>query len=512
MLTNSARRLLAGFGVVGAVVAATATPAVGQSKSGDTFYANSVIVAPGGTEKYVSLYAFGEKPFVDYTVTVDRSKISSFADVSIPKGYPGCKESGQLLTCVVKDDPEPDFDLLDLQVVARDQAKVGAEGQLSLTVTATGHATATVTSTIEVGEGVDLAADAELTVSGKPGSAVQTPLSVANVGEVTTHGSVLFLTNSYAVHSAKRYTNCSYLDDLYDGAAFCTFDDDLAPGKAVQVDDSFALAIAADVWAPSAQKAGALWFTPADWKEFLSSVGDPGDLGKKGTDGVLRLVPATPAQARSLGQTDKNPWNNGTDITMQVTGNQQADLTAVGASAAGTVGKQVKVTVGYTNNGPAMVGAGAGQSLETATLVTVPKGTTVVTAPEDCAPGDATGETGDYGQAGAPSYFCFSYQPVKKGESLSYDFGLRIDAATVIAGQVKLIHYFGDGPRNDLNPANDVAKIEINPVGQGGGQGGGILPITGSSTGVIAGLGALLLAAGVVGFVLARRRRTRFVA
>ncbi|MEV6303679.1 LPXTG cell wall anchor domain-containing protein [Actinoplanes sp. NPDC051861] len=44
-----------------------------------------------------------------------------------------------------------------------------------------------------------------------------------------------------------------------------------------------------------------------------------------------------------------------------------------------------------------------------------------------------------------------------------------------------------------------------------GGDGGG-LPVTGSSTGLVAGIGAALLAVGAVGFVLARRRRTRFTA
>ncbi|MEV1155493.1 LPXTG cell wall anchor domain-containing protein [Micromonospora chokoriensis] len=37
------------------------------------------------------------------------------------------------------------------------------------------------------------------------------------------------------------------------------------------------------------------------------------------------------------------------------------------------------------------------------------------------------------------------------------------------------------------------------------------LPVTGQSTGLIAGLGALLLAAGVGGYLAAKRSRTRFV-
>ncbi|WP_433372232.1 LPXTG cell wall anchor domain-containing protein [Actinoplanes sp. CA-142083] len=44
------------------------------------------------------------------------------------------------------------------------------------------------------------------------------------------------------------------------------------------------------------------------------------------------------------------------------------------------------------------------------------------------------------------------------------------------------------------------------------GGGGGGLPVTGSKTAAVAGIGALLLVAGAVGVLLVRRRRTRFVA
>lgn len=63
----------------------------------------------------------------------------------------------------------------------------------------------------------------------------------------------------------------------------------------------------------------------------------------------------------------------------------------------------------------------------------------------------------------------------------------------------------------DLNAANDTARITVTPRAGGTGGDGGSLPITGGSTGPIAGLGALLLAAGSSGYLLTRRR-TRFVA
>jgi len=69
----------------------------------------------------------------------------------------------------------------------------------------------------------------------------------------------------------------------------------------------------------------------------------------------------------------------------------------------------------------------------------------------------------------------------------------------------------------DINKKNDTAAIVINPVtgapGEGGGQGGGgSLPITGAQTAVVGGAGAVLVAGGILGFFVARRRRTRFEA
>jgi LPXTG-motif cell wall-anchored protein len=56
-------------------------------------------------------------------------------------------------------------------------------------------------------------------------------------------------------------------------------------------------------------------------------------------------------------------------------------------------------------------------------------------------------------------------------------------------------------------PAPGVAEKPPAAAGSGGG-----LPITGTNTAVFAGVGAVLVAAGVTGFVLTRRRRNNFVA
>ncbi|WP_151495992.1 LPXTG cell wall anchor domain-containing protein [Micromonospora noduli] len=124
------------------------------------------------------------------------------------------------------------------------------------------------------------------------------------------------------------------------------------------------------------------------------------------------------------------------------------------------------------------------------------------------------------GKLGAKEYRCGENRRLAQGEKIEYEFELRLDEAGTRAAQVRLTFDAGV----DLNPANDSATITIiasadggseNPGeddGQGGGDTDGSLPITGAKAGLTAGVGGVLLAAGAAGFVVARRRKTRFVA
>ncbi|SCL16511.1 LPXTG-motif cell wall anchor domain-containing protein [Micromonospora rhizosphaerae] len=527
MLKNSTRRWLAGLGVAGAFVAASATPAlaadptIADAKGAEGFalYANDVIVAPGGPEKWISLYSLVDEPFTDYTVKVDRSAVDGFADVQAPDG---CTPADAILTCTVKNDGEPDLDLLSLTVLPRDGAKAGQEGQLAFTVTTPNAGSASYRSTVTVGEGVDLTSEPFVQLTGTPGSTVKSPLAVGNQGKTDAKGAVLFFFGSYALAPAKRYENCEYFEDNFDTYAYaCTLDATVAADGSAKLDDSFGFAIPGDAWAPNTDHGFAIWMTPADWQAFRSQVPDFGKSAK-GDEGVLQLTPSAPAPAlaRAMGQTDVDPTNNETMIELTVKGNQKADVAASGATVDASVGATVPVTVGFTNNGPAAINAGGENGIYTLALVTVPKGTTAVKAPESCV--DAEGEFGeDPGKPGASVYACFLPEVIGKGKKAQFPFSLRIDKAGSLAGKVELVH---GGPDEtllkDLNPANDTAQILVNAAaGNGGGDGdgdgdgdGGTLPLTGSSTGLIAGIGGLLLLAGAGGYLVARRRRTHFVA
>ncbi|CCH18544.1 hypothetical protein [Micromonospora lupini] len=522
-----ARRWLAGIAVVGLLATASAAAAqpvaaVGapaQPVAALGLYANSAIVAPGGPQKWVALHSLAPQSLGTYTVRVDRSAVTAFADVREGEGRSTCTTQGPVLTCTVDGANEPDQDLLTLGVTARADAEVGRSGELALTVTAPGVGTATYRSTVSIGEGVDLATASDLELNGTLGSTVGVPLSVTNRGATTARGLVLYLYGFNGMTPGKRYKNCEYTDLDLDNSAFaCTFDNSLAPGETLGVDPTFAGTVGADTWAPNLYYNFAYWFTPADWAEFQSQYRPAAPLGPKGSDPALTLVPADDTSARALGQTDTRFVNNDTTITLTVAGDQRADVAAVGATVTGAVGTTAAMTVGFANNGPARAGDPGQQGLVVVTSVTLPAGVTAVSVSTSCV--DPTDEQWRPGKPGARLYECSASGGVARGERMGFEFGLRIDRAGSQTGGVALRTRSGPGPIADLKPANDTAKILINPRGNGnggdggngdggGGGDGGSLPITGASTGLIAGLGALLVVLGMGGYLLARRR-TRF--
>ncbi|SCF11461.1 hypothetical protein GA0070558_12943 [Micromonospora haikouensis] len=510
MHPHPARRWLAGLAVAGALVATPTGAAVAAAPADEvTLYANDVTVAPGGPQKWVSLRALPDRAFGTYTVRVDRSAVAAFAEVA-EDDRGSCTTAGDVITCAITDDGE-DSSLVSLPVTARAGAEPGRQGTLAFTVTAPGVGTATYESTVSTGEGVDLVADRQLPLDGRPGARVDVPLAVTNRGTTTARGAVLYLSGSYGFTPGKRYSNCEYVDPTLDDSSFaCTFDDELAPGETVRVDPTFGGTIPADAWAPNLHYSFAVWFTPADWAEFRAQHGPAEPFGRKGADAALKLVPAGGAQARAAGQTDTSPVDNETRVTLTVAGDQRGDAAAQGATVTGAVGATVPMTVGYRNNGPARVGPNGQRGLNIATIVTLPEGVTAVTVSKSCV--DPDEDEWQPGKPGARVYECSARGTIGEGERVTFEFALRIDRAGSRTGTVKLHTFDGDGPVMDLDPTNDTAQITVKQAGGTGGGDDGSLPITGVPTGLIAGLGGLLVAAGAGGYLLARRRRTRFVA
>ena len=125
---------------------------------------------------------------------------------------------------------------------------------------------------------------------------------------------------------------------------------------------------------------------------------------------------------------------------------------------------------------------------------------------------EADGDTGYESVPGKRFYRCGNdVQLFKPGASYTTTFQLKITQVIANAtGNVSFTNPFADPVDlpSDANPGNDVSEVVINP--HAGGSNGG-LPLTGTQTGLVATIGAALLAGGVVLFMMARRRRVLLV-
>ncbi|MEV5691018.1 LPXTG cell wall anchor domain-containing protein [Micromonospora globbae] len=527
MIKNSARRWLAGLGVAGAFVAASATPAFAEEPEITLgwYFSDTTVAAgtPGKVEAGV-ISASASTVLHEFTVRYDYTDLVGTVDVTaFEDTFDECSSPSKgLLVCTsMWEEIVEEWGLgglFPVQITPTKTAKDGDSGTLKTTVSAAGIDAVSTESTVRVGEGVDLAAGPQSSFSLNPGKSYTAPLKVSNVGDSVAKGAVAVFFNDYGMNAAKRFSNCTYVGDILRA---CHFDGDLAGHSSFST--SLPYVLGSDTFAPGLVYGEILWLTPAEFEDFAGYVKRQGmNFGEPGTDGELSLTEAGGDKVSTQGfQADTQPDNNWSSVEVKVTGKNSTDLEALGDKVGGKAGDTVKATVGVRNNGPATLDRNRAASSVTYLTLGVPKGTTAVEVPQTCMPENGD-EWGEPGEPGAAHYRCFFGSFLKAGDTATLDFTLRIDKVIANAtGTVKInVPCACDGGfYADLKPANDTTKLLVNATADGdGGQGGGddgdgpTLPITGSSTGLIAGVGALLLVAGVGGYVLARRRKTRFVA
>ncbi|WP_433301719.1 LPXTG cell wall anchor domain-containing protein [Actinoplanes sp. CA-030573] len=390
-------------------------------------------------------------------------------------------------------------------VISADPGANGETGKITMTFSGGGVKPASLTVDVSVVHGVDLAAGGSQTISVAPGATFGASLEVRNNGDSVVHGAAVTIDTAYAFSARTRFANCLYRDDQPHA---CVFDQGLEPGVTYQVTLPYRLR--RDTYAPSTVAGDFVWRTADGYRNLIKFIEDNGfeGPGTPGTGAKLELK----RKVSLAKQTDTDPGNNSQSLTVNVTGRQGADLAAVGVTASAAAGATITLPVGVRNNGPATLDPPVGSPVFI--VVTFPAGTEVVTTPAGCME-----------QTPPPhaDYACYTSEsgPFRAKTTVTWKFRVKVTKVVVNAtGTVAVddVHDFS----KDINEANNVAKIVLNPAkagnsgggqseGEGGGSGGG-LPITGPPTSLIGAAGAGLVAIGLAGFLIARRRRTRFEA
>ncbi len=499
------RRILAGVAAASASIV-LAAPAYAAGTRFAMVLPDVTVAAGGGVFVDPILYASQDVEVTGAKMTFRLSGGLDGVSLSGPGSSATCTNDGPgTLTCVaawpVPIGPNGAFTELTAAAFA-DEAALGETGTVTMTFTADGVAPVTRTVDVTVAEGVDLAAGNNHEVSVRVGDTFEGPLEVHNNSDAVVHGAAVVFEDTDAFAPREHYSNCYYADDRLTA---CAFDTDLAAGADYRVDVPYRLR--PDTYAPGAVVAEFEWLPGDDFAGLLKFAEDNGfeGPGKLGNGRTLRLEQAVSPKA--LKQTDTNPENNWQQLLVNTLGKNGVDLAAVGASVSGVAGETVTVPVGVHNNGPATLNRRDNGGPAAVVIVTIPTGAKVVTVPTGChsSAGDGSLHTGK----GGIQYACSTTTLLPAGATVLWKFGLRITKAVPDAeGWVEVNPACAcDRFDRDTDKSNNTARVVLNP--SGGGQGGG-LPITGPQTALLAAGGAALVAAGLVGLVLAGRRRTRF--
>ncbi|GAA2124992.1 LPXTG cell wall anchor domain-containing protein [Glycomyces algeriensis] len=192
------------------------------------------------------------------------------------------------------------------------------------------------------------------------------------------------------------------------------------------------------------------------------------------------------------------------------------DLSVTDVNAKGDKGKEVTLTVPVKNLGPADAASFFDGPGSYGIIGSLPKGLELVEVDgEDlsCLEPDDPMVEHSFPQVdpATADFVCFFWS-LGAGESFDFQLTVKItDDKSKAKGTLEIAAIDNEGYPGvaDADPKNDTADITINGSGSGNGNGTGTgkLPKTGTSMGMIVGVAALVLVAGVVMTALAARRR-----
>jgi hypothetical protein len=262
-------------------------------------------------------------------------------------------------------------------------------------------------------------------------------MSVTNNGDTAVDGVSVLFDTLWAHEDVEQYSNCEYDGGL---VRACLFDQTLEPGGSYRLVVPFR--VRADTRAPSRQDATFKWQAASEHVK----------AGTPGTGPALRLQ-----EGERIGSADDPNWQ---EFTVNVTGNQNADLVAIGGTAAGWVGAVVEAEVGVRNDGPATLDFSRSGTAPARVVVTPPAGTSIVEA-DGCYRFTSTAAT------------CGTEYRLKVGEVKTWKLGLRIDrsvpgaaGSVVVNSECTCDGYFGDTDKSNNNTALTVSASvdDVKPV------------------------------------------------
>ncbi|MHC3470475.1 hypothetical protein ACYF6T_17380 [Streptomyces sp. 7R007] len=380
----------------------------------------------------------------DVTVSMDLSEVASWVTVN-------GKAAQDVYTWPTMDAvPEGDNAGYLADLNAKPGTPLGTTGTVTLSGTsANGTVVSTTvqltagTTELKVNKLTDRAGD-------KPGSTIETPVTISNTGTLPAEGVQLRLLTTAGLSYADRFANCVYSTVSPDPAeydatrqALCTFDTVVEPGKSYRLDQPVGLDVTDQ----------ALFEFFDDQALPLTGAAPPAGDGPR-----LSLVAAGDATG---------------DVTasgrQKIDADNTADMVAGGDTAEGAPGDTVYVDVSLGDQGPARVDYSAGDD-QPALLLTVPTGTEAVEIPDRCSVWDDEAKAGTGERTpGAPQYLCNpSPRVFEAGDTRTFRFGLKIRAnAGTTTGEARATTAYGNTMTFDDRHDNDTAAVTVEVEGGG---------------------------------------------
>jgi LPXTG-motif cell wall-anchored protein len=385
----------------GALAAAPAF-ADGAGDTGDGYFfldaPESVTVLPraaadGPGDKYraflVSAYndSYDDTRIRNLRLAVDGRSLAGKAELQLPAGCAFTDTARLQATCtasVLTDEVSFALGIRALPGVAAD-----ATGVIKYSATADNAVDedSQAATKVTIGSGADLAVPQPAGGIQKiaPGGSTAFPGTVGNLGDRATNGVVMVVEVPSGFHLAGSYRNCRYGVTDSEGTmnpggtvVLCRFEQAaIAPGASYQLSAPLTVSAAKD--APAGYFIHGYDVTGGEIDHWGLTGGTPG------TGGELALVPQGGLRS-TVKEIDFD--NNGSVVRLDT--GQSADLAAVGATASGTVGKPLDLTLAVRNLGNAAaepVNAGdSAHPFEVSALVAFipPAGVTVEQAPKSC--------------------------------------------------------------------------------------------------------------------------------